>query len=90
MWSSTAWLHVHPNPTSGVTRFDFKSVNGGVVRLLLHSLNSQLTEVLFAGQVAPDDYHTVEVDVAQLAAGPYFYQLLSDDSILSGKLIVIH
>jgi hypothetical protein len=71
---------VYPNPTRGESTF---SIDEGIIDgIMIHNSTGQ---IVFQSQFAPTKSHRIRHD---LAAGMYFYTLISDKKIVSkGKLV---
>lgn len=76
-------LHVFPNPSNGLITFQS---NENISTIYLFN---QLGETLY--KEASVNYSTKELDLTNLSNGMYFYQIISDNNIISnGKLIIAH
>lgn len=85
--ATSALLSVFPNPTAGLTNFEFDLTSGGMVNLSIHDISGKEVTVV------EDDYkmtgkHTISFDADKLSSGIYFVVLQSQDETSTCKLIV--
>jgi len=85
----------YPNPFNPTTTITFsipatgkKSNTFQKVRLDIYNTLGQRIKTLVNEQKAPGNYH-VQFDASGLASGIYFYQLSSDNFVLTNKMVLM-
>ena len=77
-----------PNPVENETMIKYTLVNSGKVRLELASLNGVKVKTLFTGYQAAGRYE-INIDMAGLPAGIYFYSLSTASGYCRRQLVYI-
>ena len=77
-----------PNPASKLTEISFYLNKETDLTLRLFNVIGEEIKLITAG-IKSAGYHTVQVDVNQLASGSYFYQLQADGAQITKRLEVI-
>jgi hypothetical protein len=86
--SSLALYNSVPNPATQHTEIAFYAPVGQELTLKLYNVLGEEIQTLRNGFV-PSGYHSINLNVAQLAAGSYFYRLQSDTDKITKRLEVI-
>ena len=76
-----------PNPANGFTTISFNQPMAGAVSLRIYDLNGRLLSELENGSVSAGT-HSYRVDLSNVGAGVYLYELRSASSVLTRKLLV--
>ncbi len=76
-----------PNPTNGTTTLSFNQPTAGPVSLRIYDLNGRLLTEVENGTVSAGT-HSYSVDLSNVGAGVYLYELRSAGSVLTRKLLV--
>ena len=85
-WSNS--LHLFPNPASDKVNLDFTSYNRQQVEVRLYNAVGQQVDVTQSKENALD-LNRIQLDVAGLAEGIFFAQIVSDEKILASKRFII-
>ncbi|MEA3478559.1 MAG: T9SS type A sorting domain-containing protein, partial [Bacteroidota bacterium] len=80
-------VNIFPNPVINVANFDITLENASAVMIQLTDLTGQKVKEVNYGTMASGNTK-VSVDVANLPAGVYFYQVFAGNSTASGKIII--
>lgn len=83
----TSDMALYPNPSSGVTTFEYQVNQPGKVTIELIDLTGKVVNVWMAADRAPGQYRD-QYDVGALAPGVYFVRMQSSDGAGVKKLIV--
>ncbi len=78
----------YPNPFNPSTEIVYEVPAAGRVRLEVYSVNGQRVTTL-VNQVQPEGQYTARFDAGLLAGGVYFYRLITDQSVLQKKMILL-
>ncbi|MEO5586052.1 MAG: LamG-like jellyroll fold domain-containing protein [Flavobacteriales bacterium] len=76
-----------PNPANGSTTISFQQPSTGPVSLRVYDLNGRLLTELVNGTLSSGK-HAYMVDLTNVGAGVYFYELRSSGTVLTRKLLV--
>lgn len=91
--SSNDYLsHCYPNPADDVTRIFFNLPCNSKTQLNIYSLTGQLIRTIINEEMSSGQ-HSVEIPVAELREGVYFYSLTTSGEIKinqSKRLVVVH
>jgi hypothetical protein len=82
-------VKIYPNPFSRFTRFEFGSSSSEHLTLELYDLKGTKIRTLFDKPVKENQIYYVDFDGSALLNGTYFYRLISDQKVTTGKLIKI-
>ena len=66
----------------------FKISIGGEIKLQIYNLNGSLVETLIEKKLHPGQYFT-QWDGSRFSSGIYFVKLISSESIISKKIILL-
>ncbi len=77
---------VHPNPFTNFTEINFQLHHTSSATLAVYSNNGSTLVYKTYPALSPG-YQNIEIDGSELPPGLYFYQLITDEGIFSGKLI---
>jgi hypothetical protein len=77
----------YPNPASSTVVVEFELAESGAVDLRLFDVLGREVAVLVQAE-RPIGAHTEEVDVSRLAAGVYFFRLVSGSAIRTNTVII--
>jgi len=81
-----ARIEVYPNPTSGITNVQFTVPEAGNVDLTLYSMDGKKVDQIFNGIVEAGALNVADFNAASLPSGVYLYHLISNDTVLSGRI----
>lgn len=84
-----AVLGSNPNPAIGTTSIAFQIGTRGPLKLLLYSATGEEALRVIDADDYPAGAHVIDVQTRGLAAGPYFYSIIHDDEIRTGKVILL-
>lgn len=82
-------LGATPNPFIGTTSIAFQTDTRGTVLLVVYSTTGEEVARLIDDGDFPAGAHVIDMQSAGLAAGPYFYAIIHDNHIKTGKVIVL-
>jgi hypothetical protein len=80
---------IYPNPASESATISMFLTSPGEGKLLIYDVRGKLVKQIYAG-VLPEGRQTYKIQTDNLAAGNYQCRLLTNDLVLSKKLIIIH
>jgi hypothetical protein len=75
-------LNVYPNPSSDIFFFNISGKSKGESTLYLYNIQGQL---MYEKQNLNQDI--IELDATELEMGVYFYKLITDDKVYTGKVL---
>ncbi|HPN35469.1 MAG TPA: FG-GAP-like repeat-containing protein [bacterium] len=78
----------YPNPFNPTTDIVYEVPAAGRVRLQVYSVNGQWVTTL-VDKVQPGGRYSACFDAGQLAGGVYFYRLITDQSVLQKKMVLV-
>jgi hypothetical protein len=81
-------LHSYPNPATSAATISFTLPNAAYVTLTLTTLHGGEIGTLVNDHLSAGE-HTFRWDVAGVPDGTYFYQLRSNGSVESGKVVIV-
>ena len=82
------FLKSYPNPFNPMSNMSFKISIGGEIKLQIYNLNGSLVETLIEKKLHPGQYFT-QWDGSTFSSGIYFVKLISSESIISKKIILL-
>ena len=80
--SNKTSVNVFPNPSSDRFYFEINDVNRNGYELYIYNIHGQLISIKNS-----DSENLIEFDASDLTFGVYFYKLINNDKIYSGKII---
>ncbi len=80
------FVNCYPNPFENEVNISFKTGNTGKVNLSIYDITGRLVETLLNGKKENGVYNVVWTP--KVSSGTYFYKLIVDNKVFSGKLIV--
>jgi hypothetical protein len=81
-------LKAFPNPFSSNATVSFTSKTGGKATVLLYDVDGKLISTLFAGQMKAGESKQLGLKSDAFANGVYILRLLSDEKVLTQKVLV--
>ncbi len=78
----------YPNPFNPTTKISYSLPNSGLVSLKVYNSLGQVVDVLENGYRARG-LHSLQWNASGNASGVYFYQLITNESVLTRKLMLI-
>lgn len=78
----------HPNPFTETTRIEYHVAHTGHVRIDVFSVTGQFVRTLVDG-VQASGAHSVTFDSVDLASGMYLYRLRTDDTVDTGRMLIV-
>lgn len=81
-------LSNHPNPFTSQTSLDFSLPKSGMIRLKIYSVLGQEVVSLAAGSYEKGK-HSIPWDASRIPNGTYYYQLQTDEGILTKALRIV-
>ncbi len=78
----------YPNPFNPTTEIVYEVPAAGRIRLEVYSVNGQWVTTL-VDKVQPGGQYTARFAAGSLAGGVYFYRLITDQSVLQKKMILV-
>ncbi len=79
---------IFPNPGYGIITFGFNMNSSGVVILNIYDLKGTLLQTLKEFQMSSSDCQ-LKVNTSGFKKGVYYYQLITPDHTMNGKISVI-
>ncbi|WP_210490275.1 Ig-like domain-containing protein [Rufibacter aurantiacus] len=83
-------LRVYPNPVKGNATIEFTSVKAGQFEVAVYDLKGTLVKVVARGKATQSQSFTYEVDATTFAEGVYMIRLVSENEIVTQRLMVTH
>ncbi|MCB0618111.1 MAG: T9SS type A sorting domain-containing protein [Saprospiraceae bacterium] len=80
-----AAFQVFPNPSAGLTNFEFELERSAEVQLSIYDLNGRQIGQILNGSLSAGQ-HQASWDAAQAADGLYYYTLTVDGALSTGKI----
>ena len=78
----------YPNPFNPTTEIVYEVPAAGRVRLEVYSVTGQWVSTL-VDKVQPGGQYTARFDAGPLAGGVYFYRLITDQTVLQKKMVLV-
>jgi hypothetical protein len=78
---------VYPNPTLGITTFNFELNNGGTTEILVSNLMGQTVFTVANGNFNAG-FNEVKADFSSLSSGLYLYTIRAEGKSFTGRLVV--
>ena len=78
----------YPNPFNPVTTVAFGLPSPSRVRLDIYTVKGELVETLVSGSLGAG-YHTYEWNARNAASGIYFYRLITDEKVVTKKMVLM-
>lgn len=85
--TEVASFDAFPNPTSGLTNFQYELTQQSDVRISIFNVNGQMVKEAFNGTQSAGT-HQIQWDAQNAAPGLYFYEVEVNGASKSGKLVV--
>jgi hypothetical protein len=85
---SKTFCKVFPNPCSDIVTFELVLKNAGNVTINLYNTNGSLMKTLKQKYSFPATY-LLDMDVRDMQKGTYYYQVITSEKTLSGKITII-
>lgn len=85
---NTASLVAYPNPATSHATITFNLKTPGSYRLKLYDNNGKLVDTLKKGVLAENEQGTFELSTTKYAKGLYLLQLISDNEVISRRVIL--
>lgn len=79
----------YPNPFSSSTNIQFQLDQDGEVRIEIYDITGKLVRQKRLGMIPANSVQVVEIQRANLAPGTYTYQIISGDSRLTRKMMIL-
>jgi len=80
-------LKVYPNPFNNQLYFEFSTATDSRVLLELYDLKGSKIKTLFEERVRGGQLYNVQFMSSELTSGTYYYRLVSDSEVKTGKLV---
>lgn len=84
---NTKNIFVHPNPFSDKTKINFYLKNVGDVKILIYDATGREVDLVFRKNL-PVGNNSIEWDGSSFQGGVYFYKIITNDLIETGKMIL--
>lgn len=81
-------FHVFPNPCSGFVTFDFKMKTSGIVVIHIYDLKGILLQTIKEFHPSSDNCQ-IRINTNSLLKGVYYYQLITPNQTMNGKISVV-
>lgn len=78
----------YPNPFNPTTNIDFTLAQKGIVTIKLFNINGEEVATLL-NEEREAGYYTINFSAASLSSGVYFYKMVSNNFVMTKKLIVL-
>jgi hypothetical protein len=78
-------LNVWPNPTNSIVNVSFDLAVSGNVRINIYNITGSLVETITSDYLTAGN-NSLQIDLTNMADGQYFYEILTSDEILKGKI----
>gem|GEM_PF-3766525 len=85
---SDVMVRNYPNPFSGATHIVFTLPEDSKVVLDVYDLSGKVITTLFDGEARKNQEYKSEFDGQSLSSGVYFYRMVTDDGVYTGKMIL--
>lgn len=79
----------YPNPFNPMTKINFYLSESRQVTLEIYNVMGQRVETLIQNELLPSGQHTVSFNAEKFQSGVYFYTLVHDHEICSGKMLLL-
>ncbi len=83
-----AEVSLYPNPTNGLTRFDYTLHTDAPVTIEFTDIAGKLVKTFYEGQRAAGE-HRLQFDTTNLGEGVYLYTLRADEARTTGRMVVV-
>ncbi len=80
-------VQIAPNPASDNTTISYHLPRTMDIKLVIHDINGKRVQTLINGQQSEGDQQ-VQWDIKNLSTGVYFYSLMTEDGVVSGKFVI--
>ncbi len=81
-------LKAYPNPSSSSLTINYQLPQNTPVKLMIFSVDGSVGKVLFAGNRAAGEYNET-YDISTLAPGQYFYQLQTENDLVTKPISMV-
>ena len=78
----------YPNPFNPTTRIDFQLPEKNFVSLKIYDIRGNLVKTLVAREMEAG-YHSTYWNASNMGSGVYIYRLISNENVLSKKLLLL-
>lgn len=78
----------YPNPVTGITTFSIDVLEHTKMQVILYDISGKRIAELMNGPIVPGR-HQIHFDAGNLAAGTYFYRVVTPDHLTTNKLLKI-
>ncbi len=83
-----ALLQNYPNPFNPVTQIDFQVPVEGMVKLNVFDIAGREVSTIVNENLAPG-YYTYSFDASSLSTGAYFYRLVTKNTVLTKRMLLV-
>jgi hypothetical protein len=81
-------LTAYPNPSSSTLTINYQLPQNTPVKLMIFSVDGSVGKVLFAGNRTAGEYNET-YDISTLAPGQYFYQLQTENDLVTKPISMV-
>lgn len=81
-------LTAYPNPSSSSLTINYQLPQNTPVKLMIFSVDGSIGKVLFAGNRTAGEYNET-YDISTLAPGQYFYQLQTENDLVTKPISMV-
>ena len=81
-------LTAYPNPSSSTLTINYQLPQNTPVKLMIFSVDGSVGKVLFAGNRTAGEYNET-YDISNLAPGQYFYQLQTENELVTKPISMV-
>lgn len=81
-------LTAYPNPSSSSLTINYQLPQNTPVKLMIFSVDGSVGKVLFAGNRTAGEYNET-YDISTLAPGQYFYQLQTENELVTKPISMV-
>ena len=83
--------YIYPNPAKSVAHFTFERTGTkSHATVELFTISGSRVARIFDEDIEPDILYKVDYNTGDLPAGTYSYKIVSDDKVITGKLIILN
>lgn len=78
----------YPNPFNPVTKIGYEIPVEGLVKILVYDMSGRQVATLLNETITPG-YYTVEFNASSMASGVYFYRLITSQSTITKRMVLV-